>query len=119
MKSLRHIRTTLILAGMAVMTGVLIVRTADQPDGTAIYKQRCSMCHGAEGKGFAAIKTPDFTDPKWQASITDKEMTDVIKNGKKGTPMPAFGDKLKEEEIQAVVKHIRSLNSEKSDEEKK
>ena len=30
--------------------------------------------------------------------------------------MPPFADKLKEEEIQALVKYIRSLNSEKKKE---
>jgi mono/diheme cytochrome c family protein len=75
------------------------------------------MCHGAEGKGFAAIKTPDFTDAKWQASITDEKMIDIIKNGKKGTAMPAFSDKLKDDEIMAVVAYIRSLSPESNKKE--
>lgn len=116
MKPFIHISSRIILAGACVIIGGLVFRASEQPDGPATFKQRCSMCHGADGKGFAAIKTPDFTDPKWQESITDKEMIEVIKNGKKGTPMPAFGDKLKEEEILSVVAHIRSLNSEKSSE---
>jgi len=91
----------------------LALPAADAPDGAALFKDKCAMCHGAEGKGFAAIKTPDFTDPKVQASITDKEMTEVIKNGKKGTAMPAFGDQLKEDEIKALVTFIRSLDSSK------
>ena len=89
---------------------------ADEPDAAAIFKQKCSMCHGADGKGYAAIKTPDFTDPKWQQSITDEKIVETIKTGRKGTPMPPFADKLKEEEIQALVKYIRSLNSEKKKE---
>ena len=72
------------------------------------------MCHGADGKGFPALKTPNFTDPKWQSSIKDKEMREVIKNGKKGTAMPAFGDKLKDEEISAVIAYIRSLKPRRS-----
>jgi cbb3-type cytochrome c oxidase subunit III len=82
-------------------------------DGAALFQQKCAMCHGADGKGFAAIKTPDFTDPKWQASVMDKEIAEVIKTGKKATPMPAFGGKLKEEDIQAQVKYIRSFDSSK------
>jgi mono/diheme cytochrome c family protein len=71
------------------------------------------MCHGPDGKGFPALKSPDLTDPKWQASVKDKELVDVIKNGKKGTHMPGFADKLKDEEIQTVAAYIRSLNSKK------
>jgi cbb3-type cytochrome c oxidase subunit III len=92
------------------------LRAADEPDAAAMFKQKCSMCHGADGKGYAAIKTPDFTDPKWQEGITDGKIVETIKSGKKGTPMPPFSDKLKEEEIQALVKYIRSLNGEKKKE---
>ncbi len=113
MKSWMRIYLRLILTGTSVLVVALGFQAAPQPDGAAIYKERCSMCHGVDGKGFSAIKTPDFTDPKWQASVTDKEIVEAIKNGKKGTAMPAFADKLKDEEIQAVVAHIRSLNSEK------
>jgi mono/diheme cytochrome c family protein len=67
------------------------------------------MCHGAGGKGFPALKTPNFTDPKWQSATQDKEMREVIKNGKKGTTMMAFGGQLKDEEISALIAYIRSL----------
>jgi cbb3-type cytochrome c oxidase subunit III len=103
----------LFVIGVAVLASALALRAAPEPDGAAIYKQKCVMCHGADGKGFPAIKSPDFTDPKWQASITDKEMVDAIKDGKKGTPMPAFAGKLKDDEIQALVTFIRSFNSAK------
>jgi cbb3-type cytochrome c oxidase subunit III len=78
-------------------------------DGADLFKQKCSMCHGEDGKGYPALKTPDFTDPKVQASLTDDEMTEVIKNGKKGTAMPAFGDKLSDDQIKSLIAYIRSL----------
>jgi cytochrome c oxidase cbb3-type subunit 3 len=78
-------------------------------DGAAIFKKNCVMCHGIEGKGFAVLKTPNFTDPKWQSSAKDGELREVIKNGKKGTAMQAFGGQLKDEEISAVIAYIRSL----------
>ena len=109
-----------VLAVLGIGTGILIgsfmLRAQpwpDAPDGADLFQKKCSMCHGADGKGYAAIKTPDFTDPKVQASMTDAEMVAIIKNGKKGTPMPAFGDKLTEDEIKALVTFIRSLDSSK------
>ncbi len=113
MKFSSRLYSRLLLIGAGVLVMALGLQAADQPDGAAIYKQKCSMCHGAEGKGFAAIKTPDFTDPKWQAGTTDKQIVEIIKNGKKDTAMPAFGDKLTEEEIQALLSYIRSLDSSK------
>ena len=109
-------RPFLLSAGALVLAASLYA--ADQPDAAAIFKQKCSMCHGPDGKGFAAIKTPDFTDPKVQSAITDKEMITIIKEGKKGTAMAPFADKLKDDEIEALVKFIRSLNSKKNDKEK-
>ncbi len=107
----------LLLGGIA-LTVVPRPRTDEKPDGAALFRSKCSMCHGLDGKGFAAIKTPDFTDPKVQSAITDKEMITIIKEGKKGTAMEPFADKLKDNEIEALVKFIRSLNSKKNGKEK-
>src|SRR5271170_4703791 len=82
----------------------LALQGGPKPDvGGDLYKQKCSMCHGIDGKGYSALKTPDFTDPKVQASLTDKEIVETIKNGKKGTAMPAFADKLSDDQIKSLV----------------
>jgi cbb3-type cytochrome c oxidase subunit III len=99
-----------LLIGAGLLVSSLAFQAAPpEADGAAIFKKNCTMCHGAEGKGFPALKTPNFTDPEWQSPAKEKEMMEVVKNGKKGTAMPAFGDKLKDEEISAVVAYIRSL----------
>jgi mono/diheme cytochrome c family protein len=85
----------------------------DPPDGASIFKRNCAMCHGPDGKGIAAMKTPDFTDPKVLASLTDQQMLEIITNGKSGTTMPAWRDKLSEEDIRAVQAYVRSLSSAK------
>jgi cytochrome c oxidase cbb3-type subunit 3 len=101
----------------AILTATLAIAAAlgspSKTDEAAsdLFKAKCSMCHGPEGKGFSAIKTPDFTDPKWQEKITDAQILDTIKNGKKDTMMKGFGDKLKEDEIETLAKHIRTFNS--------
>jgi len=99
-----------LLVGVGLLVSSLAFHAAVPADnGDAVFKNNCVMCHGADGKGYAALKTPDFTSPKWQASMTDKQIKAVIKDGKKGTAMAAFGDKLNEEQITAVVTYIRSL----------
>ncbi len=96
-----------------IFTLALQAGPAPSPDGGDLFKKKCSMCHAPDGKGYSALKTPDFTDPKYQASVTDKDIADTIKNGKKGTPMPAFADKLSEDDINSLVAYIRSLDSSK------
>jgi mono/diheme cytochrome c family protein len=84
---------------------------AEQPDGATIFKRNCVMCHGPDGKGVATFKTPDFTDPKVQASITDEQILETIKNGRKGTVMPPWRDKLSDQDIKLVAAHIRSFGT--------
>jgi cytochrome c oxidase cbb3-type subunit III len=107
MRSSRVISAALTIAAISILA--IGLKAADKPDGSELYKERCSMCHGPDGKGMSALKTPDFTDPKWQQSMTDDQIIDTIKNGKKDTPMPPFADKLSADEITAVKDYIRSL----------
>lgn len=115
MKLLRQSFAFLVLIGASLLITPLsfVAGATAPPDRADIFKKNCTMCHGADGKGFAVLKTPNFIDPKWQKAIKDKEIEATIKNGKKGTAMPAFGDKLKEDEIRAVMGYIRSLGSSK------
>lgn len=78
-------------------------------DAAQLFKSNCSMCHGPDGKGYPAIHTPDFTSSTWQAKHTDTVIVNAITNGVKGTAMPAFGNKLKPEQIQELLHFIRSL----------
>ena len=49
----------------------------------------------------------DLTDPKWQAIITDEHIFTSISKGK--GKMPAWGKKLSEAEINALVAYVRTL----------
>ena len=58
------------------------------------------------------LNAKDLTDPKVQASFTDAQAADAIKNGIKEdgkTKMKAFGDKLSADEIKALVAYVRTL----------
>ncbi len=110
---LSHKVGLLIVMTAALLFGAVVQQAEEKPDGAEIYKSKCSMCHGVDGKGFPALKTPDFTDPKWQASVKDSDILNVVKNGKKDTAMPAFSDKLSEKEILAVVKQVRAFGRKK------
>ena len=107
---MRFLRTTLLLLAVAAVFYTLrAASAAPEVNAGDIFKQKCAMCHGPDGKGIKMINTPDFTSAKWQASVTDSTIVDTIKNGKKGTAMPPWGDKLKPEEVTALLHYIRSL----------
>jgi mono/diheme cytochrome c family protein len=81
--------------------------------GAKVYTERCVLCHGPNGKGDGPAaaglnpKPRNHTDGSYMNSRTDEQLLQVIRNGKGA--MPAWGKVLSEEEIQAVLKHVRSL----------
>jgi len=82
---------------------------------------KCKICHGADGNGTttAVGKKPnsgikDYTSAEVQAAMTDEEMFKAIKEGVKGDDgkqkMPGYSAKgMSDEEITALVAHIRSM----------
>ncbi len=73
-------------------------------DGQALYKKYCASCHGADGLGaFGPDLSGDYKYGK--TSMAAKES---ITSGRPGN-MPAFGDKLSTEEIEALTEFILNL----------
>jgi cytochrome c6 len=79
---------------------------ADTAATEATYKSKCAPCHGADGKGKEALKTPDFASATVQGR-NDAELTTVITDGK--GKMPAFGKSLKPDQVKDLVAYIRSF----------
>ncbi len=103
-------------ASSAVTVAHLESSHASPPDvqpATKIFADKCASCHGIGGKGVAAMKTPDFTNPAMQAALSDASLIKTIRAGKPGTAMPAWGGKLSEAEINAVAAFVRSLGQRK------
>jgi cytochrome c553 len=90
-----------------------------------IFANTCAMCHGPNGKGdgqMAQNLTPkprDYTDPAWQASVTDEQIKTIIMEGGqavgKSPSMPAQKAQLagKPEVLDALVKIIRGFGPKK------
>jgi cytochrome c6 len=93
-----------------------IVRANPVPDGAAsssTFQTKCAMCHGADGSGSAvgrSMNVPDLRSPVVQ-KLPDAELAQIIANGKGG--MPSFKSSLSEDQIHALVAHIRSLHAKK------
>jgi cytochrome c oxidase cbb3-type subunit III len=74
-----------------------------------LYAENCAGCHGAEGRGGAAVA---LANPVYLAIADDAAIRKVIVNGVRGTAMPAFaesaGGMLTDAQIDAITKGIRS-----------
>ncbi len=96
--------------------------------GREIYQQSCTTCHGAEAEGSANWATPgpdglypapphDDSGHTWHHS--DRVLYEAIYAGmgdplRLGSPlrMPAWGGRLNDAEIRAVIEYFKSLWSE-------
>jgi cytochrome c oxidase cbb3-type subunit 3 len=78
-------------------------------DFETLYAENCAGCHGAEGRGGAAIA---LANPVYLAIAGDAAVRRVIANGVPGTSMPAFaesaGGMLTDNQIEVITTQIRS-----------
>jgi len=81
----------------------------DVLDFNILYAENCAGCHGAQGRGGAAIA---LADPVYLAVADPTVMRKVIANGVHGTNMPAFaqssGGMLTDKQIDVLSSEIRS-----------
>ncbi len=84
------------------------------PEARTLYQQHCARCHGSDGKGAearaATREIPDFTSHSWQERRSDAQLRLTIREGK-GKMMPAFGDKISQEQDRDLTVFVRSLDT--------
>ena len=94
--------STAMTAGKATETG----------SGSKLYRQYCQRCHDQNGSGDRgrshADKIPDFRSAAWHGKKSDATLAVSILEGK-GSVMPAFGERLNQDQAQKLVAFIRAL----------
>jgi len=102
---------TVLKAALAFLAVTLVFSTFSMADGGAdTFKAKCAMCHGADGKGDTAmgktLKVRDLGSADVQGQ-SDADLTNIITNGK--NKMPKYDGKLTKDQINDLVKYIRTL----------
>jgi cytochrome c oxidase cbb3-type subunit 3 len=75
-------------------------------EGQRIFASTCAACHGLDARG--GERGPDIANKREIQQLPDEALLRIIQDGKVGTGMPAFRS-LGIAQIQAVVRHLRSL----------
>ena len=105
---------SVLLAGCAApqgrpRKGSEVLAPSDVLEFGTLYAENCAGCHGAEGRGSAAIA---LSDPVYLAIANDAVIRKVIANGVHGTAMPAFaqsaGGMLTDKQIDVITSGMRS-----------
>ena len=119
MRFFRHLGATAVLS-LALLASCIsppgqpqkgseVLAPSEIADFATLYAQNCAACHGAEGRGGAAIA---LADPVYLAIADEAAMRKVIANGVHGTSMPAFaqsaGGMLTDKQIDVITSDIRS-----------
>jgi mono/diheme cytochrome c family protein len=87
--------------------------------GKQIYADHCRSCHGEKGDGKGeraaelSVEPGDFTDVAQMRRRTDGELFWQITRGR--LPMPAFADKLSDEQRWQLVDYIRTFAQNSAD----
>jgi len=110
-----QVKKVMVSAGMCLALAAaalfaVAVPAAAQNEGESLFKSKCAMCHGADGKGDTSmgkmLKIRDLGSAEVQKQ-TDSELAKIVSDGK--GKMPAYKSQLSEAQIKHVVEFIRTL----------
>ena len=104
---------TILWASLVVVLAITFAMSVSSfaADATAdVFKSKCASCHGADGKGDTPagknMKVKDLASEDVQKQ-SDADLSGIIEKGKK--PMPSYEGKLTKDQIDGLVKWIRTL----------
>ena len=107
----KAIKQTLCLAAIySVALFLLPVASRADEASDKLYKTKCAVCHGPDGKGETArgkankLRDLGSTDVQKES---DADLTAVIATGK--NKMPAYGKSLTADQIKGLVGYVRGF----------
>ncbi|MFZ0745259.1 MAG: cytochrome c [Terracidiphilus sp.] len=103
-------KSNLYCAAIFCIFASIAAPTFAQNAGADVYKSKCAPCHGVDGKAATpagkVLKAASFKDPTI-VKTGDAQLIAIVKSGK--NKMPAFAGKLSDDQIEAAVAYIRTL----------
>ncbi len=106
---MRGFSLRLVPAGILCFLAVSTAAHA-QSDPAKFYKANCTLCHSEDGSGGSptgkALKAKDLRSDEVQKQ-GDAALAEVITKGR--GKMPAFGAKIKADDVTKLVAYLRTL----------
>jgi len=76
--------------------------------GADLFMDNCASCHGDTGLGDQSMGAPNLADAIWLYGGDRDSLTETIKYARFGI-MPAWGQRLSEEDVRAVSAYVHAL----------
>ncbi len=91
--------------------------------GASVFRANCAQCHGSGAAGVQAGGFPNLLDDDWLWGGTITDVAHTVAHGVRNdaspdarwSEMPAFGEMLTGEEIDAVVNHVLAISGQEHD----
>lgn len=76
--------------------------------GETVYADNCASCHGDDAKGDREHGAPNLADAIWLYGGDRETLTTTVKQARFGV-MPAWGQRLSDEDVRAVSLYVHAL----------
>jgi cytochrome c6 len=106
------VRKLKVLASLLSLVFLMTMPVAAraQAGGEGVFKAKCVLCHGADGSGNTnlgkQLQAANLRSKEVQKK-SDAELHKIVHDGNGN--MPPFADQLTDDEINQVIKYIRTL----------
>lgn len=90
---------------LALAVSFMFASAAQAADGKALFGSKCTVCHGADGKGQSAMGKKLGVKDLTVTKLSEGDIESTVKHGK--GKMTKFEGKLTAEEIKAVAAFVK------------
>ena len=105
---MKFMRSIALLLVLSVTCMVALPAMADET--ADLYKSKCSVCHGPDGKGETAMGKKLGVRDFHSAEVSKQSDTELFKITKEGkNKMPSYNGKLTDDQIKSLIKYVHSL----------
>src|SRR2546430_17672740 len=101
---------TSVLAGFLAVNALSARQQTAPPsevdNGRELFIASCAVCHGPDGDSVPGV---DLGHGKFKRASSYDNLVEIIRDGFRGTAMPAFSNELSDLEMRTIIAYFRFM----------